>query len=92
MKVIWHGQIIAESKDVLIVDREYYFPPNAIDDDLLEKSKAIFYCAEKGYADQYHICVKGNILANSAWIYPHPFPQAEKLKGRVGFKKVMVSE
>lgn len=92
MKVIWYGKIIAESGDVLIVDRDYYFPSQDVDDELLEKSRAIFYCADKGYADQYNFSVSGHLLVNAAWTYPHPFPQAEKLKRRVGFKKVLVSE
>lgn len=90
MKILWNGTIIAESHDVLIEGSDYYFPHDTVDDDVLKKNKVIFHCADKGYADQYDLFVRGNTLSNGAWIYPHPYPGAARLKGRVGFKKHLV--
>ena len=90
MKILWNGTIIAESKDVLVEGSDYYFPYDSVDTEMLQKSKAIFHCTDKGYADQYDLWVRGCVLANAAWIYPHPYPLAARLKGRVGFKKHLV--
>lgn len=90
MRVVWYGQIVAESADIYIDGNDYYFPHESVDYEFLEKSKSIFHCADKGYADEYDIIVRGNTAAQVAWVYPHPYPNAAQLKNMVGFKKSFV--
>ena len=87
MKILWSGVFIAESSDVFMEGSDVYFPYDSVDKDFLQKSKVVFYCADKGYADQYDFFVQGSVLVHAAWIYPHPYADAARYKGRVGFKK-----
>ena len=92
MKVICEGIIIGESDDVVALGRECYFPLNAVNMDVLMPSSEPLYCPDKGYGENYDIVTPGGLVRGSAWAYPHPYPDALALKGRIGFKATMVSE
>jgi uncharacterized protein (DUF427 family) len=90
MRVVWYGQVVAESDDIYVDGSDYYFPRESIEHEFFMKSKAVFHCADKGYADQYNLTVRGNTVENAAWMYPHPYPDAKQLKNMVGFKRTFV--
>jgi uncharacterized protein (DUF427 family) len=37
MKVIYNGEVIAESNDTIIIEGNHYFPPNSLKNEFLRK-------------------------------------------------------
>ncbi len=89
MQIIYAGKIIGESDDVLLVGREHYFPEHAVDRQYLVKNSSVLHCPDKGYATCYDIIVESATLYNVAWEYPHPYPLAQELKGKIGFSPTL---
>jgi len=87
MKAIWKGQVIAESDKTLEVEGNYYFPPESINKDLLQKSKMSSTCPWKGKASYFDVVVDGQTNPDAAWFYPDPLPKATYLKDYVAFWK-----
>lgn len=92
MKIICEGVIIGESDDVVVLGREYYFPLDAVNMEVLAESGEPLYCPDKGYGANYDIVAASGLVRGGAWVYPHPYPSALALKGRIGFKETLVSE
>ena len=88
----WNGQLIARSDDIVTVEGNAYFPPEALMDGCLEPSSHRTVCGWKGEAHYYNVVVNGEVNANAAWFYPEPKQAAAEIKGRVAFwKGVQVS-
>ena len=93
MKAIWKDIVLAESDDTTLVDGRHYFPRPSVRLEYLEKSKNIYHCPWKGYADYYNIVVDGEVQHDAAWVYEHPYPEAQAVKGKFGFwKEVVIHE
>lgn len=78
MKAIWNGHIIAEAnKDELIyIERNWYFPPEAVKKQFIEKSETPYTCPWKGEC-QYFNVVHGKVSSkDAAWTYPKIHPSA----------------
>jgi uncharacterized protein (DUF427 family) len=90
MKIVWNDQIIGESEDVLILGNEYYFLEDDVDMSLLIKNADVLHCPDKGYATCYDINVGSSKDRSGAWSYPHPYPTAKELMGRIGVKKTKI--
>jgi uncharacterized protein (DUF427 family) len=86
-KAIWNGQVIAESDDLVNVERNYYFPLSSLDQSLLKESDTHTTCPWKGEASYYSIVVDGQENKDAAWYYPEPKDAAKHIKGRVAFWK-----
>lgn len=74
MKAIWHNQIIAEApKDELIfIEGSWYFPPQCVRQEFLQKSPTPYTCPWKGVC-QYFTVTDGKITSqDNAWSYPAP--------------------
>lgn len=84
-KAIWNGQVIAESDDLVNVERNYYFPLSSLDQSLLKESDTQTVCPWKGVASYYTIEVGGKENKDAAWYYPDPKDAAKHIKGRVAF-------
>ncbi|MFN3200582.1 MAG: DUF427 domain-containing protein [Bradymonadia bacterium] len=83
----WHGAIIAEDPDTVMVEGNHYFSPESIRDGVLQPSEHTSYCGWKGTARYFHVVVEGQRLENAAWVYPEPLEKAAHIKDRLAFWK-----
>lgn len=87
MQASWNGSVIAESDDIVRVEGNAYFPPEALRSDCFQPSSHRTVCGWKGEAHYYDVVVDGQVNANAAWFYPDPKPAADEIRGRVAFWK-----
>jgi uncharacterized protein (DUF427 family) len=87
MQATWNGVPIASSDNIVTVDGNAYFPPEALDPACFQPSEHRSVCGWKGEAHYYNVVVQGAVNANAAWYYPDPKQAAEQIKGRVAFWK-----
>ena len=87
MKAVWHGTVIAESPDTVIVEGNDYFPPYSVNPALLEPSTHTSVCPWKGTANYYSLKVGDERNENAVWYYAKPKEAARQIKGRVAFWK-----
>lgn len=87
MKAIWNGKIIAESDDIIEVEKNYYFPPENIKKEFFKSSETTSQCFWKGEAHYYDVVVDGEVNKDAAWYYPSPKQKANNIKSYVAFWK-----
>lgn len=87
MKAIWNNQVIAESDETIVVERNHYFPPSTIKSEYFKPSDKHTACPWKGQASYYTLEVDGKTNTDAAWYYPTPKEAAENIKGYVAFWK-----
>ena len=93
MKASWNGAVLAESDDTVVVENNYYFPPESINEKYFSKTSHTSHCSWKGTASYYSLEVDGKQNENAAWYYPDPLEAAAEIRGRVAFwKGVEVTE
>ncbi|WP_101756927.1 DUF427 domain-containing protein [Oceanicoccus sp. KOV_DT_Chl] len=85
MKALWHGAVIAESEDTVVVDGNHYFPINSLRKELITASSHTSACPWKGTAHYYSLVVDGETNQDAAWYYPTPKPAASEIQDRVAF-------
>jgi uncharacterized protein (DUF427 family) len=91
-KAMWEGAVLAESDDIVVVEGNRYFPPEAVYWEYFKPNGQTTVCPWKGTASYYDIEVNGKKNAAAAWYYPEPKPAAKQIRGRVAFwKGVQVS-
>ncbi|GAA0658201.1 uncharacterized protein (DUF427 family) [Sphingomonas insulae] len=83
----WNGTRIAASDDIVTVERNAYFPIDAVDAAVLKDSATTSVCPWKGTAHYYTLVVDGAENADAAWYYPEPKDAAKEIKDRVAFWK-----
>ncbi len=87
MTATWNGTVIAKSDNVVTVEGNAYFPPDALVEDHFEAADHTTVCPWKGTAQYYDVVVDGQRNANAAWFYPEPKNAAKEIAGRVAFWK-----
>ena len=87
MKATWHGQVVAESDDVVTVEGNAYFPAASLDRGFVEDSGHTSVCSWKGTARYYSLSVGGEVNKDAVWYYPEPKKGAEQVADRVAFWK-----
>lgn len=87
MKATWHGAVIAESDDTVVVEGNHYFPEAALDRRYVVASNHRSTCGWKGQAHYYSLLVNGEMNPDAVWYYPEPSEAAAQIKGRVAFWK-----
>jgi uncharacterized protein (DUF427 family) len=87
MQAAWNGTVIAASDDIVTVEGNAYFPPDALRTECFRPSSHRTICGWKGEAHYFDVVVDGQVNANAAWYYPTPKAAAEEIKGRVAFWK-----
>ena len=93
MKAIWNNQIIAESDETVVVERNHYFPPSSINKAYLKESVTHTVCPWKGTASYYTLEVDGEKNTDAAWYYPETSELAKNIKGYIAFwKGVTISD
>ena len=85
VQAIWNGAVLADSDDTIVVEGNYYFPPDSVRRQYLIESSSKTLCFWKGIASYYSISVNGATNLDAAWCYRHPSPLARKIKNRVAF-------
>ncbi|MDH5359675.1 MAG: DUF427 domain-containing protein [Gammaproteobacteria bacterium] len=93
MKARWHGELIAESNDTVLMENNHYFPRASVQDRYLLPSDTHTTCLWKDKASYSSLLVNGQVNTDAAWYYPQPMPAAMEIKDRVAFwKGVEISE
>ena len=87
MKAVWNGVVLAESNQGVVVEGNYYFPPNSINKEYFKKSSTHTTCFWKGEASYYTIEVDGESRQDGAWYYPSTTRQAKHIEGYVAFTR-----
>ncbi|ARN79084.1 hypothetical protein BST97_14395 [Nonlabens spongiae] len=87
MKAIYNNQVIAESDDTIVIEKNHYFPASSIKENYFSESNTHTKCPWKGIASYYHITVDGKESKDAAWYYPDPKHAAEEIKDYVAFWK-----
>jgi len=86
-KATWQGATLAESREGVVVEGNYYFPPQALKQEYFTPSPTHTSCPWKGEASYYDIEVNGRINKDAAWYYPSPKDPAKSIAGYVAFWK-----
>ncbi|MBE9222306.1 DUF427 domain-containing protein [Cyanobacterium stanieri LEGE 03274] len=84
-KATWNDVILAQSEQCEIVEGNYYFPPESINQEYFKPSQTHTTCGWKGIASYYTLAVNGAENKDAAWYYPQPKPKAENIKNYVAF-------
>ena len=93
MKAIWHNQILAESDETIVVEKNYYFPMSSVNMDYFIPSDTKSFCPWKGDASYYSVIVNGEKNIDAAWYYPTPKDAAKEIINHLAFwKEVEVRE
>jgi uncharacterized protein (DUF427 family) len=85
MKAVWHGQVVAESDDTVVIEGNHYFPRESLQQEYLRESTTTTVCPWKGTAHYYSLVVDGETNADAVWYYPQPKAAAAEIEGRVAF-------
>ncbi|WP_235297220.1 DUF427 domain-containing protein [Portibacter marinus] len=86
-QAVWNGQVIAESDDLVNIERNYYFPMSSLDKSFVTESSTTTQCPWKGTAHYYTLEVNGEKNKDAVWYYPNPKEAAKTIKDRVAFWK-----
>ncbi len=84
-RAVWHGAVLAESDDTILIEGNHYFPPADLNWDYFIPSDRHTTCWWKGVASYYDVVVEGQTNAASAWYYPKPSQEAHQIKDHVAF-------
>lgn len=81
MKAIWNGHVIAEAdrEDLIYIEQNWYFPPDSVKKEFLQKSPTPYTCPWKGVCQYFNVVDPENPENNSqdnAWSYPEPYESA----------------
>ncbi len=87
MKATWHGSVLAESDETVVVEGNQYFPPDSVNSELVRESSTHTTCPWKGEASYYDVIVDGDLNKDAVWFYPEPKDAAKEIKGYVAFWK-----
>jgi uncharacterized protein (DUF427 family) len=91
-RAIWEGTVLAESNEGVVVENNYYFPAESLNQQYFEKNDAMSGCPWKGTAHYYDVVVDGKRNPDAAWYYPEPKAAAEEIRGKVAFWRGVVVE
>lgn len=74
MKAIWNDRVIAEAdrQDIVYIEGNWYFPPDKVKQEFLEKSSTPYTCPWKGVCQYFHVVGDGKKSEDNAWSYPSP--------------------
>jgi uncharacterized protein (DUF427 family) len=87
MEATWNNQVIAESNDTIVIERNHYFPKESVRPAYLTPSNTHTACPWKGTAYYYTLDVDGKENTDAAWYYPEPKAAAASIKDYIAFWK-----
>ena len=84
MKAVLDGAVIAEAdkEDLVRIEGNWYWPPNAVADGALIESPTPYTCPWKGEAQYFHVRSGDAPHSDHAWSYPTPHATAIDRVGR----------
>ncbi|MFK7887494.1 MAG: DUF427 domain-containing protein [Gammaproteobacteria bacterium] len=85
VKAVWNDAVIAESDQTVQVEGNHYFPPDAVNRELLQDSAKTSACFWKGTANYYSVVVDGEVNQDAAWYYADPKKRAANIRDHVAF-------
>jgi uncharacterized protein (DUF427 family) len=87
-RAVWNGVVLADSSEFIMVENNFYFPPESVRFDLLQEHTGYHTeCPWKGTASYYNVVVDGQTRADGAWSYLDPKERARNITGYVAFWK-----
>ncbi len=87
MRAVWKNVTLAESNETIVIEGNYYFPPDSINKKYFQESSTHTTCPWKGEASYYHIVVNGEVNKDAAWYYPEPKEAAKEIRNYAAFWK-----
>lgn len=84
-RATWQGIILAKSDNGVVVEGNYYFPPEDVNDEYFVESPKHTICPWKGKAHYYHLETDETREEDIAWYYPEAKEEAKKIEGYVAF-------
>lgn len=90
VRVEFGGEVIAQTTAALRVletshPPTYYLPPGDVQWDFLERAAGRSMCEWKGAAVYWTVRVGSRVAERSAWSYPDPFEDFDRVKDHVAF-------
>jgi len=90
VRVLYHGEIIADSCRTLILNETayrpvFYFPREDVRIELLQPSEHSSHCPFKGDAVYWTLESSESIAENAVWSYESPYQEMIKIKGYLAF-------
>jgi uncharacterized protein (DUF427 family) len=85
IRATWHGVVLAESDQTVVVEGNHYFPEEDVRAEHFEPSDTHTVCPWKGTASYRSVVVDGARNEDAAWWYPDPKDAAREITGRVAF-------
>lgn len=90
VRVLAGDRTVAETDNPIVLAEtglplRYYIPRTDVDESALEPSAKRTVCPYKGTASYWSLRVGDGLLADAAWAYPVPLPEAAKLTGHLCF-------
>jgi uncharacterized protein (DUF427 family) len=82
-RATWHGTVLAESDETVVLEGNHYFPPETVRREFLRESPTQTVCPWKGQASYFTVEVDGRSITDAAWFYPDPLPDAKDVAGYV---------
>lgn len=78
MKAIWKDHIIAEApkEELIYIEGNWYFPPDKVKQEYLQKSLTPYTCPWKGVCQYFNVGEGDDWSPDNAWSYPEPKPSA----------------
>jgi len=90
IKATWNGVVLAQSDETIIIEGNYYFPPESLRMEYFKETDTRSTCPWKGQASYYDIQVNGKLNENAAWFYKNPSDSAKDIKDHAAFWKGVV--
>ncbi len=84
-QAVFHGEVIAESDQTVVVEGNRYFPPESLVPDILTRSWMKSLCYWKGVASYFNVDTSSASERHVAWTYRHPSPFARRIKNHIAF-------
>ena len=89
VRVTFNGEIIAESRDALVLEEGkyqpvYYVPRKDVKMERLIRTSHTSHCPHKGHATYYSLS-NGQTARNAVWSYEQPREQAAAIRGLLAF-------
>lgn len=77
-QALWNGQVIAEApqEDLILIERNWYFPPDTVGMEFLQESPTPYTCPWKGPCQYFNVGQGDQWSPDSAWSYPELLPSA----------------
>lgn len=84
VRVIFNGEVIADTRDALVLEEIYYLPRTDVKMERLIRTSQTSYSPDKGHATYFTIC-NGQIARHAVWSYERPLPHMAAIKERLAF-------